>query len=64
MAVSKAVKEEVKKEVKEEKFKKESFLASKKYKKDIINALLDDDKEYTIGEVNTIIDNFRKGKVM
>lgn len=60
MAVSKAVKEDVK----AEKFKKESFLASKKYKKDIINALLDDDKEYTISEADTIIDNFRKGKVM
>lgn len=52
-------------EVKEEeiKFKKSSFLDSKKYKKDLINALLEDDGEYTISEVDTIIDNFRKGKV-
>lgn len=45
------------------KFKKSSFLDSKKYKRDLINALLEDDREYTISEVDTIIDNFRKGKV-
>ena len=44
-------------------FKKSSFLDSKKYKGDLINALLEDDREYTISEVDTIIDNFRKGKV-
>lgn len=44
-------------------FKKSSFLDSKKYKRDLINALLEDDREYTKSEVDTIIDNFRKGKV-
>lgn len=45
------------------KFKKSSFLDSKKYKRDLINALLEDDKEYTKSEVDILIDNFRKGKV-
>lgn len=63
MAVNKNAEENIT-DVKEEiKFKKSSFLDSKKYKRDLINALLEDDKEYTKSEVDTIIDNFRKGKV-
>ena len=49
---------------KEVKYKKDQILASAKYasKKDVLNALLDD-KEYTLQEVDGLIEKFMKGKV-
>lgn len=46
-------------------FKKSQLMASKRYqnKVDLVDALLSDDKEYTLDEVDKIIDNFLKGKV-
>lgn len=54
-----------KKEVKENKFSKEQLLKSQKYKneRDLINALLKEDKKYSLSDVDKIIDDFMKGKV-
>lgn len=45
-----------------DKFSKKDLLQSKKYRsmRDIINALLDNDKSYSIKEVDKIINNFLK----
>jgi hypothetical protein len=47
------------------KFPKEKIASSKRYKDkvDLVNALLSDDKEYSLEEVDYIINNFMKGKV-
>ena len=37
--------------------------ASTANRRDLIGALLEDDKQYTLAEVDTAIDNFMKGKV-
>lgn len=44
---------------------KEQLLGSQRYVKcrDLLGALLDDDKRYTLEEVDTAIENFMKGKV-
>ena len=44
---------------------KEQLLRSNRYanRRDLIGALLEDDKQYTLAEVDTAIDNFMKGKV-
>ena len=49
----------------EDRFTKQQIVNSKKYKKnvDLLNALLKDDKLYTLEEVNKTIEDFRKGKV-
>lgn len=55
-----------KKEIKEvDVFSKEQLISSKKFmnNKDVLSALLEDDKKYSISEVNEIIENFMKGKV-
>jgi len=54
-----------KKEVKENKFSKEQLLKSQKYKdeRDLINALLKEDKKYSLSDVDKLIDEFMKGKV-
>ena len=54
-----------KKEVKENKFSKEQLLKSQKYKdeRDLINALLKEDKKYSLSDVDKLIDDFMKGKV-
>lgn len=46
-------------------YSKDQILASEKYAKrrDLVNALLDDDKEYTIEEVDEMMQKFLKGKV-
>lgn len=46
-------------------FTKAQIVGAKKYEKDIdiINALLSDKKSYTLAEVDTIIEDFKKGKV-
>lgn len=49
----------------ESKFTKNQVLASKKlnYSKDLINAILEDDKSYTLKEVEAEINKYLKGKV-
>lgn len=44
---------------------KEQLLRSNRYtnRRDLVGALLEDDKQYTLAEVDTAIDNFMKGKV-
>lgn len=46
-------------------FTKAQLMASKRYqnKVDLVDALLADDKVYTLDEVDKKIDNFLKGKV-
>lgn len=47
------------------KLKKEALLRAKKYagQRDVLAALLKDDQEYTVAEVNAILEKFAKGKV-
>ena len=51
-------------ENKETKFSKEQIVLSKKYVNDvdIVNALLEDDKQYSFKEVDSIIAKFKKKK--
>lgn len=46
-------------------FTKQQLVASKKYaeKRDLINALLADDRSYSMAEVEEILSGFLKGKV-
>lgn len=46
-------------------YTKDQILLSEKYAKrrDLVNALLEDGKEYTIAEVEARMDKFLKGKV-
>lgn len=46
-------------------FSKEQILAAKSFKsrKDLLNTILSDDKEYTITTVERLIDDFLKGQV-
>ncbi len=46
-------------------YNKEQLISSKKFmnNKDVLSALLEDDKEYSESKVNEIIENFMKGKV-
>lgn len=48
-----------------QKYGKVQILASAKYanRRDLINALLDDNNQYTIDEVEKIVNGFMKGKV-
>lgn len=47
-------------------YKKEQILQSKKFenRKDLIDALLREDELYTLGQVESEIEKFMKGKVM
>ena len=57
--------EEIKQETVSSFYKKEQILASKKYKhrRDALNVILSDKKEYTLEEVDSLLDKFMKGKV-
>jgi len=46
-------------------FSKVQILSSKKYrdKKDLVNVLLNNEKSYSLDEVDDLIDQFMKGKV-
>lgn len=58
--------ENVKKEKKaESRFSKEQLISSERYvkRRDLIDALLEDDRKYTIKEVDKKINEFMKGKV-
>lgn len=50
---------------KDETFSKEAIVNSKTFKlnKDALNVLLDDEKRYSISEVQKILSDFMKGKV-
>lgn len=52
-------------EKKKQTFVKEQIVSAKKYEDevDIVNALLDEGKSYTLAEVDNIIDEFKKGRV-
>ena len=49
----------------ENKFSKEQLLAAKRFqdRKDIVNALLSPDEEYTVETVEQMIEKYMKGKV-
>ncbi len=49
----------------EEKYNKMQLIKSEKYlyQKDLISAVLEDNKQYTLTEVDTAIENFRKRMV-
>lgn len=49
----------------ETKFKKQELLQAACYqeKKDLVSALLEDGREYSLAEVNAVIEKFMKGKV-
>ncbi len=49
----------------EEKYTKKQIVNSKTFidNKDLLNAILKEDKSYSKQEVNKIIENFKKGKV-
>ena len=57
--------EQVKVEQTEPKFSKAQILASARYRvrKDLVDALLDDSKKYTMKQVDELIEEFMKGKV-
>lgn len=46
-------------------FTKEQILASKKYsnRRDVLGAILKDDKTYTLEQVDSLLEKFMKGKV-
>jgi hypothetical protein len=46
-------------------FSKEQLVASKKFKdhSDLVNALLEDDKTYSLEEVEMMVEKYMKGKV-
>lgn len=56
-----------KKEIKntEDKFSKEQIVKSKRFRNniDLLNAILKENRQYTLKEVEEIIKNFMKGKV-
>ena len=47
------------------KYSKDQIVNSNKYKAnvDLLNAILKNNRQYTLQEVNEIINNFKKGKV-
>lgn len=49
----------------EPEFGKEQILASERYKekRDLVDALLDEKKKYTLETVDNLIENYRKGQV-
>ena len=46
-------------------YTKQQIIASKRYanRRDMVNALLDDNKRYTLDEVDALIKKYTKGKV-
>lgn len=61
----KTIKKDTKKKIIEEKYIKKQIVNSKAFKdnKDLVNALLDENKLYTKNEVSEIIKKYKKGKV-
>lgn len=50
---------------KESKFTKEQIVVAKRFQhqRDLVTAVLDDDKQYTMTEVETLMEKYMKGKV-
>lgn len=50
---------------KENRFLKEQLTGSERFRdrKDVLNALLEEDREYTISEAEQLIEKYMKGKV-
>ena len=50
---------------KENRFLKEQLTGSERFRdrKDVLNALLEEDQKYTIGEAERLIEKYMKGKV-
>lgn len=46
-------------------YRKEQILKSRKYaeKKDLLSVLLSEFRDYTLSEVDNLVENYRKGKV-
>lgn len=51
--------------IQQDKYTKHNLLNSKRYvkQKDLINALLEDDRKYTLQEVDSIINKYLKGVI-
>ena len=52
-------------QVQEERYSKRAILLAEPYKfsSALVNALLEDDKTYTLAEVDDLLERYRKGKV-
>jgi len=58
-------KKKIAENIAEDKFSKKQIVSSKRYRNnvDLLNAVLKDNKTYTLKEVDEIIEKFKKGKV-
>ena len=63
--MAKEVKETKETDNLEIKFSKEQLVNSKKFsgKQDLLNTILEDDKQYTLDEVVSMVEKYLKGKV-
>lgn len=61
----KSSKKEIKDKITEDKYTKKQIVNSKTFSanRDLLNALLKEDRNYTKSEINQIIENYKKGKV-
>lgn len=59
-AESKVLNEKTKEKV----FSKRAFINSKKYNRDVLNALLEDERMYSEKEVKGLVEKYLKGRVM
>lgn len=61
----KATKKDTKNKIAEDKYTKKQIVNSKTFKenKDLLNALLEENKLYTKNEISEIIKNYKKGMV-
>ena len=65
MAEAKKQKNSTTEKIAEPKFSKEQIAASERYRnyRDLVEALLDDEKKYTYEAVDKLIENYKKGQV-
>lgn len=65
MKTDKGTKTDKRTRIDEEMFTKDQILSSARYaeKRDIIRAVLEENKQYDLSEVDQIIENYMKGKV-
>lgn len=65
MKTDKGTKTDKRTRIDEERFTKDQILSSARYagKRDIIRAVLEENKQYDLSEVDQIIENYMKGKV-
>lgn len=64
-AAKKRENSEAKVQMSEPQFGKEQIVASDKYRsqRDLVDALLEEDKKYTIATVDSLIEKYKKGQV-